>query len=732
MFKQRLVRILAWIINLSEGPSPFRGRFSLSPSAYGREGTDETSYAEAMRGNTEKQNEKSHERSEHGQPKIRHVDKTMIEETLAKTFGLRQQTGASTKDRGSSSRDQTTPDEIAQKSDQAQDEEQAQQTYQSVSERREKRITSDDTTANPQNNAVDPRHPLPASLAEQETYIRKLLHAERNADMVFAEHFTAAHQRVLLVYSSVTVKEPAIEQFILQVFPHIHEPLEDMTTLAHLLPCANWSLESEMSNLPDQVIAGKILLFMGFSEVLTCSFAEFKAREIGQPVNESIIRGPQEAFTEDLNYNMSIMRRVVHCKELILQVKQLQDIGSTRVCVMHISGFTNPKLVDEVNRRLDHIGRISLDAVGIVMQLIEDHPYSILPTSLYSERPDFIARYLYRGCVAIIVENKPLGLLAPTTFLMQIETSDDLYQRFWYVNFLRVLRVIAIFNALLLPGLYIALVNFQQEMIPSDLMLTIYSARQNVPFPTIIEVLILELGFELIREASLRVPKVIGPTVGIVGALILGQSAVQADLVTPLVVILISITGLSSYSVPNVELNFSIRYLRFIFTFMSWIFGLFGLGCTLLILLIYLSSMQSFGVPYLTPLSPYRPKEEGFFRKNVIKYDELPGSLRSRPTLNETSQKKDRMAPQTVPTNVDSAQGTPQERSQDAQSGTADQAQASSNRPWRTKRNVRKIGTGSSSKADPSQKSESTAASASSTTSTSQAGTADASGGSTA
>ncbi|KUO97428.1 spore germination protein [Ferroacidibacillus organovorans] len=723
MFKQRLVHVLAWIINLSEGPAPYRGRFSLSPSAYGREGSEDTSYSETMSDNKTSQNKEPRNQSDEGSQKISHVDKTVIEKDLAKAFGIRQDQAA---------------DQHNQPSDNAaKDAEDPSQPYESVGERREKRITAEDDARNDAKRTHH-KHLLPASLAEQESYIRKLLHADRNADMVFAEHFTAAHQRVLLVYSGVTVKEPAIEQFILQVFSHIHEPLSDMTTLAHLLPCANWSLSSEMSGLPDQVIAGKILLFMGFSEVLTCSFAELKAREIGQPVNESIIRGPQEAFTEDLNYNMSVMRRVVHCKELILQVKALQDIGSTRVCVMYLAGLTNLDLVAEVNRRLDNIGHIPHDAVGMVMQLIEDHPYSILPTTIYSERPDFIARYLYRGCVALIVENKPLGLLAPSTLLMQMETSDDLYQRFWFVNFLRVLRVISIFCALLLPGLYVSLVNFQQEMIPSDLLLTIYSSRQNIPFPTIIEVMVLELSFELIREASLRVPKVIGPTIGIVGALILGQSAVQADLVTPIVVILISITGLGSFAVPNLELNFSLRYLRFMFTFASWIFGLFGLGCALLLLLIYVASMQSFGVPYLTPLSPYRPKEEGVFRKQIIKYDDLPGSLRSRPTLNAASQKADRMVPQTVekadPNRPAADTDSPAiEEKKDEQTAEQNAEQAPSARPWRTRRTPRKLGSGGADRSsEKTLSSESATASTSSTADTSQAGSADASGGSSA
>ena len=206
--------------------------------------------------------------------------------------------------------------------------------------------------------------------------------------------------------------------------------------------------------------------------------------------------------------------------------------------------------------------------------------------------------------------NSPNSLVLPITFTVFLHTAEDYYLRWPFGNFLRIIRAGSIFIALLLPALYIAMINYHQEMIPTDLLLAITAAREKVPFPALIELLFMEFAFELIREAGIRIPSVIGPTIGIVGALILGQAAVAASIVSPILIVIIAITALGAFVVPNYSASFTIRLLRFMFTFLAGFLGFFGIAFGVFLMSLHTASLSSFGVPFLTPISPYRPKNK--------------------------------------------------------------------------------------------------------------------------
>lgn len=277
---------------------------------------------------------------------------------------------------------------------------------------------------------------------------------------------------------------------------------------------------------------------------------------------------------------------------------------------MYIKDIANPQLVAEVKYRIQSIAEATdyISETGVLEEYIEDHPRSLIPQTLSTERPDRLAAHIREGYVGIVMANSPYSLAVPATFAIFLHTAEDFYLRWPFGNFLRILRAASILIALLLPAIYIAIVNYHQEMIPTDLLLAITAARETVPFPSLVEILFMEFSFELIREAGIRIPSVIGPTIGIVGALILGQAAVSASIVSPILIIVVAITALGSFVVPNYNASFTIRLLRFAFTLLGGFLGFFGIAFGIFIMTLHVATLTSFGVPFLTPIAPYRSK----------------------------------------------------------------------------------------------------------------------------
>ncbi len=269
-----------------------------------------------------------------------------------------------------------------------------------------------------------------------------------------------------------------------------------------------------------------------------------------------------------------------------------------------MQNIINDDLIAEIKFRLNNISIDSLISSGELEQLIQDNNITGIPQIISTERPDKCVKGLMQGRAIILINGNPYALIVPsvmTDFLASPEDSN-LYPLF--ANFLKTIRLIALFITLLLPGMYIAITNFHQELFPTELLFSILVARENVPFPIIFELLLMEISFELIREGGLRTPSAIGSTLGIVGALILGDAAVSANIVSPILIIIVAITGLSSFVIPNFSFGFHLRVYRFIFIILGYIAGFLGIGIGIYIYLATLSSLKSFGVPYMSPISP--------------------------------------------------------------------------------------------------------------------------------
>jgi spore germination protein KA len=355
-----------------------------------------------------------------------------------------------------------------------------------------------------------------------------------------------------------------------------------------------------------------VLLIDKTDEALILETKGWEHRGIDKPSNEPVVRGPQEAFNETFRSSTASVRRYIKDPKLVTEIFRVGKRSNTLTAVMYIKDIANPNLVEEVKYRIQSIAQTTdyIGETGALEEFIEDHPKSIIPQMLSTERPDRLAAHLREGYVGIVMANSPYSLVVPTTFTLFLHAAEDYYLRWPFGNFLRIIRSASTFIALLLPAFYIAVINYHQEMIPTDLMLAMTAAREVVPFPAIAEILFMEFSFELIREAGVRVPSIIGPTIGIVGALILGQAAVAASIVSPVLIIIIAITALASFVVPNYNASFTIRLLRFIFIILAGFFGFFGIAFGIFVMALHIANLHSFGVPYLTPIAPFRPKNK--------------------------------------------------------------------------------------------------------------------------
>ncbi|WP_312474091.1 spore germination protein [Neobacillus sp.] len=362
----------------------------------------------------------------------------------------------------------------------------------------------------------------------------------------------------------------------------------------------------DISVLIDSLLSAKvILLFDGYQQGFAIEMQGGKERSVEEPATETVVRGPREGFTENLRVNTSLLRKRIKDHNLWFETRKIGKVTKTCVTIVHIKGIANDKVVEEVRKRLD---RISIDSIlesGYIEELIQDKTWTLFPTMFHSERPDSIAADLLEGRVAILVDGTPFVMTVPVVFPQFLQSPEDYYNRADIATLLRFLRYIGLFIALLAPSLYIAITTFHQEMLPTQLLISLAAQREGVPFPAFIEALAMELTFEILREAGLRMPRAISQAVSIVGTLVIGTAAVEAGFASAAMVIVVAITAISSFTVNNYELAIAIRILRFPFMALAASFGLFGIIVGLIAMVLHMCSLRSFGVPYMAPFGPF-------------------------------------------------------------------------------------------------------------------------------
>ncbi|MBH5316734.1 spore germination protein [Paenibacillus sp. GSMTC-2017] len=347
-----------------------------------------------------------------------------------------------------------------------------------------------------------------------------------------------------------------------------------------------------------------LILAEGSTVALMADVNGGNQRAVNIPQTQTVIRGPQQGLVEDVHTNISLVRRIIRSPDLHVQMHKIGTQTHSNVAVMYLNGVADEGIVREVYRRL---AAIDIDGVlesGYIEEFIQDETFTLFPTLLNTERPDTISASLLEGRVAILVDGTPMALIAPTTFFSFFQSAEDYYQRFDIATFVRIIRYVAYVVSMLLPALYIAVTTYHQEMLPTTLLISLAAQREGVPFPGLIEALLMEMTFEVLREAGLRMPRAIGPAISIVGALVLGQSAVQAGIVSAGMVIVVSFTAISNFVMPEFNMAATSRIIRFGFMLMAGMFGFFGIFVSVMFMLVHLVSLRSFGVPYMSPMAP--------------------------------------------------------------------------------------------------------------------------------
>ncbi len=454
---------------------------------------------------------------------------------------------------------------------------------------------------------------------------KKIFFFPKNKDFIIRPiHIKAYDVDGVIVYISGTACINTLTKDI--IAPLIEEKAVDITgdiTSDIIKKIATMKDAAKVSNIQEitkaMVKGNSLLLIEGCAEGISIDTSEFEHRPIDKPEVENVLKGPKESFIESTLVNRSLIRKHLKYENLITETIEVGEKGKSDVYMMYIEGIADPQLVENVKTRIESIETDFVLTISILEQFIEERSYSLISTVLSTERPDRAASFLNEGHIILLMDGSSLCLVVPVTFWSFFHTSEDQYLRWSYGNFTRLVRLLAIFVSVLTPGMYIAMTNYHVEMIPTDLAISIAAARTLIPFPVIIEVFFMEVSFELIREAGIRSPTTLGNTIGIVGALILGQAAVAANIVSPILVIIVSITGLSSFAVPDINLNFTTRILRFALLVAGGLMGFLGVALLLTVFLIYVISITSFGVPYLSPLAPHYPSSGNTYTRPPAK-----------------------------------------------------------------------------------------------------------------
>jgi len=433
----------------------------------------------------------------------------------------------------------------------------------------------------------------------------------KNKDLILREFTVGRNRRAFIACLDGMADKNIINNYILRPLfndPGINSPETEKSSnlaLENIIETNDAKKLISIKKVIAEMLKGNTALYIdGLDYILTCESIGYDKRSVESPKTEGIVKGPQEGFSENLRTNISLIRRIIRNKDLVTEFFEVGEKSSTTCAVIYLQDIINPAILDEVRRRLTGIKTDFMVSSGMLEQFIEDSPFSIIPTTLSTERPDRAASHIFEGKAVIIMDGTPFAIIAPVTLNDMMHSPEDASIKWQYTTGLRLIRFLALVIATLLPALYIAITTFHREMIPTDLLIAIAKAKENVPFPTIVEVLLMELGFELIREAGIRIPGIIGNTLGIIGALILGEAAVSANIVSPILIIIVAATGLSNFAIPNYSLAFGVRISRFYFILAGVTLGFYGLALALTGYILMLVNLKSFGIPFMSIVAP--------------------------------------------------------------------------------------------------------------------------------
>lgn len=450
--------------------------------------------------------------------------------------------------------------------------------------------------------------PVYRKLRENEAWIRE--RCENCADIMIRPMYLGERMEVpcLAVHLEVTVSNLMLEESMLG---RMFQQFQDMSgdELRRCLEKNEMGISdvSPLETLEDgmrAMLAGNLILLVdGFEKVLKIGSKGYPARSVAEAESEKVLRGSNEGFSESVKINTALIRKRIRSTGMKVEELFIGERSDTVVSLLYMEELAYPQVLKILKERL---GKYEIDGVldsGVLEQLTEEEWMSPFPQFQTTERPDLAAMEILNGRVVVLSDNSPVALILPTTMNNLMSVSEDRYNRFEIASFQRMLRYSAMLLALLLSGVYLAVIGFHTRILPTNLLLSFAEARRGVPFPSLVEILLMEVAFELIREAGLRMPGPLSGTIGIVGGLIIGDAAVSANLVSPMAVVVVAVSALSSFAIPNEEFSAAFRLVKYGFVFLGGLLGMFGIVMGCYLFLGHLSRLTSFQIPYLMPFT---------------------------------------------------------------------------------------------------------------------------------
>lgn len=424
-------------------------------------------------------------------------------------------------------------------------------------------------------------------------------------------------EKAFIAFADGLIKQELLSESVLKPMMHGDEivimPITEKMSKTEainnmLLSIADVKISRNFQDGVEAILNGDCILFIeNATELSIISCKGYDKRGVEQPTYDVSMRGPRESFNENLRTNTSLLRRRIKNPNLVFENIVIGKKTNTFVCITYIKGLADKNLIKEVKRRLKYINTDIILESGYVEQYIEDSPFSVFSTMGLTERPDVLAAKLAEGRVGIFVDGSPFALTVPYLFIEAFQNPEDYYSRTIYSSIVRIFRYLAFFITITLPGVYVALTSFHQELIPPALLFNMAAAGEGVPFSSFMEITIFLLIYELLKEAGIHMPKNVGQTISIVGGLVMGEAATRAGIIGAPVVILISFTAVSGFVVPTI--GNEVTLLRWIFLFLGGILGGFGIVLGIIGITIHVTGMQSFGYSCFSPFLPCRPED---------------------------------------------------------------------------------------------------------------------------
>nr|WP_245628167.1 spore germination protein [Shouchella shacheensis] len=478
---------------------------------------------------------------------------------------------------------------------------------------------------------------LSGNLEETIRFIEDLL--SQNDDFVTRRFHIFGNFSAAMFYFSNLVDPSVINTDILKplmyVPPHLagrevkQEQLLNVL-LKETIYQSETELEDHLSPLVQVLLRGKtVLIIEGLDQALHIGTRTIAKRAVDEPKTEQVILGPREGFIEQLETNLGLLRYRLQTADLQIKTLKLGRLSKTKVAICYIEGITNAEVIKEVENRLSKIDIDIIPDIGYIEQFIEDHKFSPFPQMMSTERPDKTVSNLAEGRVAVLVDGSPFSLLLPVVFNQFYQTAEDYTNRFLMGNFVRISRILALVFSLIFPSLYVSLISFHPELLPTEFAVAVSGGRAGVPYPAVVEVLFIEVAMEILREATVRLPTQVGGALSIVGVLIVGEAAVSAGFASPITVVIIALTTIGSFATPSYTASFALRMLRFPLILLAGIFGLYGVVIGIILIFNHMLSLKSFGVPYMSPVSPGNAQgwKDVVFRSSLWRLSKRPAFL---------------------------------------------------------------------------------------------------------